>query len=175
MDNIYKLLKTKASLVNVLLLGCVGFSSIITLERPDYNLFLFLFVAFSIFWKNSQLSPNPKIIAFERMLCTITMTASLLVDLIWIYTHKEINSSYIIYMSWIEFFIKIIIIGIVYIMWQGYKKEGYTANIEGTGFKQFEEEEAWNKYKYFLKDIWGTFISNNQDSLNKNLKKYLHF
>ena len=75
------------------------------------------------------------------MLCTITMTASLLADLIWIFTHKGINSSTIIYFSWIEFFIKIFVIGIVFIMWQGYKKDGTIIEIEGTGFKEFEEEE----------------------------------
>ena len=95
-----------------------------------------------MFWKNSQTRPNPKLIIFERMLCTLIMTASVLVDLIWIFTHKSINSSFIIFMSWIEFFIKILVIGIVYIMWQGYKKEGATADIEGTGFREFQEEEA---------------------------------
>ena len=143
MDNIYKVLKSKSNMVYMFLLGCIGFSSIITLERPDYNLFLFLFVAFSMFWNKSSSRPNPKpkLIIFERMLCTITMTASLLVDLIWLSSHSGINSSLIISLSWIEFFIKIFVIGIVFVMWQGYKKEGVTADIEGTGFKQFEEEE----------------------------------
>ena len=143
MDKVYKLLKAQAKFANIFLLLCVGFSSIITLERPDYNLFLFLFVAFSMFWNKSSSRPNPKpkLIIFERMLCTITMTASLLVDLIWLSSHSGINSSLIISLSWIEFFIKIFVIGIVFVMWQGYKKEGVTADIEGTGFKQFEEEE----------------------------------
>ena len=105
MDKAYKFLKTQAKLANIFLLLCSGFSSIITLERPDYNLLLFLFVAFSMFWKNSQARSNPKLIIFERMLCTLTMTASLLIDFIWIFTHKSINSSFIIFMSWIEFFI----------------------------------------------------------------------
>ena len=140
MDKVYNLLKNQAKAVNVFLLLCAGFSSLITLERPDYNLFLFLFVAFSIFWKIPQYKLNPKFIIFERMLCTMTMTISLLVDLIWIFTHKDINSSLIIYMSWIEFFIKIFVIVIVYIMWQGYKKEGSTFDIEGTGFRELEEE-----------------------------------
>ena len=142
MDNIYKVLKSKSNMVYMFLLGCIGFSSIITLERPDYNLFLFLFVAFSMFWNKSSSRPNPKpkLIIFERMLCTITMTASLLVDLIWLSSHSGINSSLIISFSWIEFFIKILVIGIVFVMWQGYKKEGVTADIEGTEFKPFEEE-----------------------------------
>ena len=140
MDKAYKILKSQAKLVNIFLLLCAGFSSIITLERPDYNLFLFLFVAFSIFWKNTQTRPNPKLIKFERMLCAITMTLSLLVDLIWIFTHKGINSSFIIYMCWIEFFVKIFVIGIVFIMWQGYNKEGAIAELEGTDFNQLEEE-----------------------------------
>ena len=143
MDSFHKALKTNSNMVYMFLLGCIGFSSIITLERPDYNLFLFLFVAFSMFWNKSSSRPNPKpkLIIFERMLCTITMTASLLVDLIWLSSHSGINSSLIISLSWIEFFIKIFVIGIVFVMWQGYKKEGVTADIEGTGFKQFEEEE----------------------------------
>ena len=142
MDKIYKIIKSQSKIINVFLMCCAGFSAIITLERPDYNLFLFIFVAFSIFWNQSQARLNPKLIDFERMLCTITMTASLLVDLIWIYTHKEINSYIIIYFSWIEFFVKIFVIGIVYIMWQGHKKEGAAGDIEGTGFKEFEEEDA---------------------------------
>ena len=141
MDSLYKFLNTNSSTVYMLLLGCIGFSSIITLERPDYNLFLFLFVAFSMFWNKSPSRPNPKLIIFERMLCTITMSASLLVDLIWLSSHSGINSSLIVSLSWIEFFIKIVVIGIVFVMWQGYKKEGLTADIEGTGFKEFEEEE----------------------------------
>ena len=143
MDSFYKALKTNSNMVYMFLLGCIGFSSIITLERPDYNLFLFLFVAFSMFWNKSSSRPNPKpkLIIFERMLCTITMTASLLVDLIWLSSHSGINSSLIISLSWIEFFIKIFVIGIVFVMWQGYKKEGVTADIEGTGFRGLEEEE----------------------------------
>ena len=141
MDKIYKLIKSQSKFVNIFLICCAGFSSIITLERPDYNLFLFLFVAFSIFWNQSQTRLNPKLIDFERMLCTITMAASLLVDLIWIYTHNEINSSIIIFFSWIEFFIKILVIGIVFVMWQGYRRERTMADIEGTGFRGLEEEE----------------------------------
>ena len=141
MDKAYIFLKSQSKIVNTFLICCAGFSSIITLERPDYNLFLFLFVAFSMFWHQTQSKTNPRLISFERILCTITMTASLLVDLIWIWTHKEINSSIIIYFSWIEFFIKIIVIGIVYIMWQGQKKEGNSGDIEGNGFRHFEEEE----------------------------------
>ena len=142
MDKIHKIIKSQSKIINIFLMCCAGFSAIITLERPDYNLFLFIFVAFSIFWNQSQARLNPKLIDFERMLCTITMTASLLVDLIWIYTHKEINSYIIIYFSWIEFFVKIFVIGIVYIMWQGHKKEGASGDIEGTGFREFEEEDA---------------------------------
>ena len=141
MDKVYSLLNSQSKIINIFLLFCAGFSSIITLERPDYNLFLFLFVAFAIFWNNQNPGASPQLIRFERMLCTITMTASLLADLIWIFTHKGINSSTIIYFSWIEFFIKIFVIGIVFIMWQGYKKDGTIIEIEGTGFKEFEGEE----------------------------------
>ena len=141
MDSAYKFLKSHNKIVNIFLLCCVGFSAIITLERPDYDLFLFLFVAFSMFWSQDQPKMNPKIIIFERMLCTFTMSLSLFVDLIWILTHNNINSSIIIYFSWIQFFIKIFVIFIVFIMWKGYKKERGDANIEGTGFNELEEEE----------------------------------
>ena len=142
MDKAYSFLNSQSKFINIFLLFCAGFSSIITLERPNYNLFLFLFVAFSIFWNNQNSKANPQLIKFERMLCTITMTASLVADLLWIFTHKGINSSTIIFFSWIEFFIKIFVIGIVYIMWQGYKKDGTILEIEGTGFRELEEEEA---------------------------------
>ena len=139
MDKIYQYLKSHTNLISNVLFGCAIFSSIITLERADYNLFLFVFLAFSMFWKTDD-NVNPKIITMERMYFTLVLTASLLVDLIWIFTHSNISSSFIILFSWIEFFIKILVIGVVFAMWQGFKKESFNQDIEGTGFKQFEED-----------------------------------
>ena len=141
MDKAYKFLKTHSALISNILLGCAAFSSIITLERADYNLFLFIFVAYSMFWKSEEEKPNQRILIFERMLFTLTLTCSLLVDLIWIFTHHEINSSFIILFSWIEFFVKILVVGVVFVMWQGYKRERTTPDVEGTGFRGFEDEE----------------------------------
>ena len=141
MDKAYKFLKTHSALISNILLGCAAFSSIITLERADYNLFLFIFVAYSMFWKSEEEKPNQRILIFERMLFTLTLTCSLLVDLIWIFTHHEISSSFIILFSWIEFFVKILVVGVVFVMWQGYKRERSSPDIEGTGFRGFEDEE----------------------------------
>ena len=141
MDKAYKFLKTHSDLISNILLGCAAFSSIITLERADYNLFLFIFVAYSMFWKSEEEKPNQRILIFERMLFTLTLTCSLLVDLIWIFTHHEISSSFIILFSWIEFFVKILVVGVVFVMWQGYKRERTTPDVEGTGFRGFEDEE----------------------------------
>ena len=141
MDKAYKFLKTHSALISNILLSCAAFSSIITLERADYNLFLFIFVAYSMFWKSEEEKPNQRILIFERMLFTLTLTCSLLVDLIWIFTHHEISSSFIILFSWIEFFVKILVVGVVFVMWQGYKRERTTPDVEGTGFRGFEDEE----------------------------------
>ena len=141
MDKAYKFLKTHSALISNILLGCAAFSSIITLERADYNLFLFIFVAYSMFWKSEEEKPNQRVIIFERMLFTLTLTCSLLVDLIWIFTHHEISSSFIILFSWIEFFVKVLVVGVVFVMWQGYKRERTTPDVEGTGFRGFEDEE----------------------------------
>ena len=54
MDKAYKFLKTHSALISNILLGCAAFSSIITLERADYNLFLFIFVAYSMFCKSEE-------------------------------------------------------------------------------------------------------------------------
>ena len=141
MDSAYKFLKSHSTLISNILLGCAAFSSIITLERADYNLFLFIFIAYSMFWKSEEEKPNQRVIIFERMLFTLTLTCSLLVDLIWIYTHHEISSSFIILFSWIEFFVKVLVVGVVFVMWQGYKRERSSPDIEGTGFRGFEDEE----------------------------------
>ena len=141
MDKSYQFLKSHTTLISNILLGCAAFSAIITLERADYNLFLFLFVAYSMFWKTEDVKPNQRIINSERMLFTLTLTVSLLADLIWIFTHYGISSSFIILFSWIEFIIKIFVIGGVFIMWQGYKRERSMPDIEGTGFRGFDEEE----------------------------------
>ena len=141
MDSAYKFLKSHSTLISNILLGCAAFSSIITLERADYNLFLFIFIAYSMFWKSEEEKPNQRVIIFERMLFTLTLTCSLLVDLIWIFTHHEISSSFIILFSWIEFFVKVLVVGVVFVMWQGYKRERTTPDVEGTGFRGFEDEE----------------------------------
>ena len=141
MDKAYKFLKTHSALISNILLGCAAFSSIITLERADYNLFLFILYVKKIIEKMIRIKPNQRIITSERMLFTITLTASLLVDLIWIFTHADISSSFIILFSWIEFFVKILVVGVVFVMWQGYKRERTTPDVEGTGFRGFEDEE----------------------------------
>ena len=140
MEKIYQTLKIRSNLIGSIILGCAAFSSIITLERPDYNLFLFVFIAYTMFWKENELKPIQKIITLERRLFTFVLTISLLVDLIWIFTHSNLSSSFIIYLSWIEFFIKILVVGVVFIMWQGNKRESSKSELEGTGFKEFEEE-----------------------------------
>ena len=141
MDKIYQYLKSHTNLISNVLFGSAIFSSIITLERADYNLFLFIFIAYSMFWKSEEEKPNQRVIIFERMLFTLTLTCSLLVDLIWIFTHHEISSSFIILFSWIEFFVKVLVVGVVFVMWQGYKRERSSPDIEGTGFRGFEDEE----------------------------------
>ena len=140
MDSAYKILKSRSNLLGSILLCCAAFSSIITLERPDYNLFLFIFIAYTMFWKQNELKPGNKIISLERMLFTLILSVSLLVDLIWILTHSNISSSFIIYLSWIEFFVKILVVGVVFVMWQGFKREIPVQEIVGTGFGQLDEE-----------------------------------
>ena len=139
MDKIYQILKTNSSSINYILLACAAFSSITTLERADYNLFLFLFIAYTMFWDNENLKQNKDIIIFERKLFTIILAISLLVDIIWIYSNSKICSSFIIYFSWIELFIKIILIGVTLIMWQGFKKECLIINKGEIGFQELEE------------------------------------
>ena len=140
MDTVYKILKNKSTLINYILLGCAGFSAIITLERADYNLFLFAYVAYTMFWKNEEAKSSQNLIGLERMYFTIILTASLLVDLIWIFTHYDLCSSLIILFSWIEFFIKIAVVGIVYVMWKGHRNEMNIPDVEGTSFNELDEE-----------------------------------
>ena len=140
MDKAYKFFKSHTSLISTILLGCAAFSAVITLERADYNLFLFLYVTYSMFWKSDEPKPKQNIIILERMLFTLVLTASLLVDLIWIFTHSDINSSFIIYLSWIEFYVKILVVAVVFVMWQGYKKECFIPTNGDNNFDQLEEE-----------------------------------
>ena len=140
MEKAYEHLKTHSNWIGSIILCCAAFSSVITLERPDYNLFLFVFIAYTMFWKENELKPIQKVIILERMLFSLVLTLSLVVDLIWIYTHSDLCSSFIIYLSWIEFCIKILVVGIVFVMWQGYKKESTLPEQEGTAFKEFDEE-----------------------------------
>ena len=141
MDKSYQFLKSHPTLIANILLGSAAFSAIITLERADYNLFLFVFVAYSMFWKSENKKPSQRIINSERKLFALTLTVSLLVDLIWIFTHRDISSSFIILFSFIEFLIKIFVVGVVFVMWQGYQRERSMPEIEGTNYNGFDEEE----------------------------------
>ena len=144
MEKAYEHLKTHSNLIGSIILCCAAFSSVITLERPDYNLFLFVFIAYTMFWKENELKSIRNVIILERMFFTIVFFLSLVVDCIWICTHSDLCSSFIIYLSRIEFVIKILVFIIVLIMWQGYKKESSSPELEGTGFKEFDEEEQNN-------------------------------
>ena len=144
MEKAYEHLKTHSNLIGSIILCCAAFSSVITLERPDYNLFLFVFIAYTMFWKENELKSIRNVIILERMFFTIVFFLSLVVDCIWICTHSDLCSSFIIYLSRIEFVIKILVFIIVLIMWQGYKKESSSLELEGTGFKEFDEEAQNN-------------------------------
>ena len=144
MEKAYEHLKTHSNLIGSIILCCAAFSSVITLERPDYNLFLFVFIAYTMFWKENELKSIRNVIIFERMFFTIVFFLSLVVDCIWICTHSDLCSSFIIYLSRIEFVIKILVFIIVLIMWQGYPKESFSPELEGTGFKEFDEEAQNN-------------------------------
>ena len=144
MEKAYEHLKTHSNLIGSIILCCAAFSSVITLERPDYNLFLFVFIAYTMFWKENELKSIRNVIILERMFFTIVFFLSLVVDCIWICTHSDLCSSFIIYLSKIEFVIKILVFIIVLIMWQGYQKESSSPELEGTGFKEFDEEAQNN-------------------------------
>ena len=144
MEKAYEHLKTHSNLIGSIILCCAAFSSVITLERPDYNLFLFVFIAYTMFSKENELKSIRNVIILERMFFTIVFFLSLVVDCIWICTHSDLCSSFIIYLSRIEFVIKILVFIIVLIMWQGYKKESSSPELEGTGFKEFDEEAQNN-------------------------------
>ena len=144
MEKAYEHLKTHSNLIGSIILCCAAFSSVITLERPDYNLFLFVFIAYTMFWKENELKSIRNVIILERMFFTIVFFLSLVVDCIWICTHSDLCSSFIIYLSRIEFVIKILVFIIVLIMWQGYQKESSSLELEGTGFKEFDEEAQNN-------------------------------
>ena len=144
MEKAYEHLKTHSNLIGSIILCCAAFSSVITLERPDYNLFLFVFIAYTMFWKENELKSIRNVIILERMFFTIVFFLSLVVDCIWICTHSDLCSSFIIYLSRIEFVIKILVFIIVLIMWQGYKKESSSPELEGTGFKELDEEAQNN-------------------------------
>ena len=144
MEKAYEHLKTHSNLIGSIILCCAAFSSVITLERPDYNLFLFVFIAYTMFWKENELKSIRNVIILERMFFTIVFFLSLVVDCIWICTHSDLCSSFIIYLSRIEFVIKILVFIIVLIMWQGYQKESSSPELEGTGFKEFDEEAQNN-------------------------------
>ena len=144
MEKAYEHLKTHSNLIGSIILCCAAFSSVITLERPDYNLFLFVFIAYTMFWKENELKSIRNVIILERMFFTIVFFLSLVVDCIWICTHSDLCSSFIIYLSRIEFVIKILVFIIVLIMWQGYQKESSSLELEGTGFKELDEEAQNN-------------------------------
>ena len=136
MDRFYKFLKENSEKIKTFLIICATFSALISIERPDYNLYLFLFIALALFRKERSLTINNAI--FERMCILIIIIFSLIVDVIWINIHN--NKSFFVTLSWIEFIIKIVVTFFVYIMWMGAKRERDSIQVEGSTFRELHEE-----------------------------------
>ena len=141
MDVLYNKIKSIPKIMNGLLLVCSLLSAVISLQRPDYNLFLYIFMSVSYFW--GDVNVKNKLIIYEMMFFAFVMSLSLLADHIWIRTHKndENISIFFIRLSQLEFVIKIKFVITAFILWLGAKKLAETLALENKGFSEFKEEQ----------------------------------
>ena len=136
MDRLYKTLKENSEKIKIFLIICATLSTLISIERADYNLYLFIFIALTLFRKDRSITINNAI--FERMCLTITMIFSLVIDVLWIHIHND--KSFFVMFSWIEFVLKIFVTFLVIIMWIGAKRERLLNEMEGPTFRELHEE-----------------------------------
>ena len=141
MDILYHKIISFPKIINILLLGCSLLSAIITLKRPDYNLFLFAFMSISYFCGNINI--QNKLIIHEMMFFAFVMSLSLIVDYIWIKIHKNDQniSSLFIKLSWLEFAVKIKFVITAFILWLGAKKCANSSDLENNKFNELKEEQ----------------------------------
>jgi len=115
MDNLYIIIKNNNNIIQYFLIGCIFFSGINCIKKVDFNIFLYIFVLYTIFIpQNPQI--NKKNLKNERLSLAVIFIISEIVDLIWILRFRDLNYGFSYTFTWLEIFIKIPIIIIIFVI-----------------------------------------------------------
>ena len=115
MDNLYIIIKKNNNIIQYFLIGCIFFSGINCIKRADYNIFLYIFVLYTLFIPQ-KIQINEKNLKNERLSLAVIFIISEIVDFIWILKFRKMNYGFSYTFTWLEIFIKIPIIIIIFVI-----------------------------------------------------------
>lgn len=139
MEGIATTIKNNENIIGYVLLGGVGLTVISCLERSDFNLFLFIFVFYTVYSSGHQAKVIPQIESSELMLTSFMFVFSIVIDLLWVVFYRNAVSGVVCVVNYIEIGIKVFIGMCLVITWMGgRKKEPLTTN--SSYFKELREE-----------------------------------
>lgn len=144
MERISNMLKANEKIIGYTLLGGCGLAGLNCLERPDYNLFLYLFIYFTMFSSGHSIQIQPVMQRTERMYATYVFGISIIVDFLWVIMYKGTGNGLAMMLTYIEIGLKFVLLFALFVMWQGTKKGGLLES-EGQekqkgGFAAFNDE-----------------------------------
>ena len=143
MEGIATTIKNNENIIGYVLLGGVGLTVISCLERCDFNLFLFIFVFYTIYSSGHQAKVIPQIERTELMLTSAMFVFSIVIDLFWVCFYRNTVSGVVYVVNYIEIVLKVVIGLCLVITWLGgKKKEPLTSNSSYFG-KLNEDNSAY--------------------------------
>jgi hypothetical protein len=131
MDNLNNIIKKNNVIIQYFLIVCIIISGINCIKKSDSNIFLFLFLYAIIIPQNIQI--NEKNIKNERLSLAVIFILSEIVDFIWVLEFRKMNYGLSYILSWLEIFIKIPIIIIIFLI-------SLSENVKKNGFNELNED-----------------------------------
>ena len=102
-------IKNNENIIGYVLLGGVGLTVISCLERCDFNLFLFIFVFYTIYSSGHQAKVIPQIEHTELMLTSVMFVFSIVIDLLWVCFYRNTVTGVVCVVNYIEIVLKVVI------------------------------------------------------------------
>ena len=106
MERISTILKSNEKIIGYSLIGSCVIAGLNCLERPDYNLFLYLFIYYTMFSSGHTVKIQPSLQRNERMLATYVFAISMIIDILWVIFYKGSGLQIAMILSYIEIGIK---------------------------------------------------------------------
>ena len=147
MERISNILKSNEKIIGYSLIGSCVIAGLNCLERPDYNLFLYLFIYYTMLSSVHTVKIQPSLQRNERMLATYVFAISMIIDILWVIFYKGSGLQIAMILSYIEIGIKFLLLFALVVMWQGTKTQGLLDSNQKDIEGQAQQKDGFNAFK----------------------------